>query len=144
MAKTTGVFPVYENQFQVGETKQNSTAIADIESFAVAFTNGVEMWTPFDSNGWQRALMTAKAVSITVTGKRNVGDTGNDFVAEKAFANGRAAEGYFGWTFPDGTVISWENAIYNVTNVGSGDSIGVAPIEFEIVSNGAPVVTPAV
>ena len=38
-----------------------------------------------DQEGWQRGLMTAKAITITLNGKRNVGDTGNDFVAGKAF-----------------------------------------------------------
>lgn len=137
----TGVYPVYNNKFKVGDAKESATMVADAESFTVSVTNGVETWTPFDSEGWQRALMTAKAVTIAVTAKRNIGDVGNDFVANKAFVNGKEAEGYFAWEFPDGTEICWENAIYNVTNVGSGDSTGVAALEFEIISNGKPQIT---
>ncbi len=141
MAAKTGVYPCYENQFKVGDAKEGATSIADMESFSVSFDNGVEEWTPFDTEGWIRRLQTSKGITISVAGKRNVGDTGNDFVAGKSFVNGRETEGYFGWTFPDGTVVEFEQAVYNVTNVGAGDSTGVAPLEFDVLSNGKPKVT---
>lgn len=141
MAVNTGVYPVYENQFKVGATKETATPIADMETFSVSFDNGVEEWTPFDTEGWTRRLMTAKSVTISINGKRNVGDKGNDFVAGKAFVNGRNAEGYLGWLFPDGTTVDFESAVLNVTNIGAGDSTGVAPLEFEAMSNGKPKVT---
>lgn len=140
--KKTGVFPCYENQFQLGDTKEGATGIADAETFSVSFDNGVEEWTPFDTEGWVRRLLTAKAITISVSGKRNVSDTGNDYVAGKAFVNGREAEGYFGWIFPDGTTVSWNEAVYNVTNIGAGDSTAVGPLEFEVLSNGKPEITP--
>ena len=141
-SKKTGVFPCYENQFQVGDTKEGATGIADMESFSVSFDNGVEEWTSFDAEGWARRLMTAKSITISVTGISNVGDKGNDFVAGKAFLNGRKAEGYFGWIFPDGTTVSWNEAVFNVTNIGAGDSTAVGPLEFDIMSNGKPTITP--
>lgn len=137
----SGVFPCYENQFQAGDKKTGATSIADMETFSVKFDNGVEEWTPFDTEGWVRRLMTAKSVTISVSGKRNVGDAGNDYVSGKTFVNGRNAEGYFGWTFPDGTIISWDEAVYNVTNNGAGKSTEVGPLEFDIMSNGKPTVT---
>lgn len=115
--------------------------IADCESFSVSFDNGVEEWTPFDTEGWRRALMTGKAVTISVTAKRNAGDAGNDAVAALAWKNGREAERDFQWTFPDGTVVKFEGAVINVTNIGAGDSTAVAPLEFEIMSNGKPAIT---
>ena len=118
-------------------------SIADCESFSVSFDNGVEEWTPFDTEGWVRRLMTAKALTISVTAKRNVGDEGNDAVAGLAFANGRNAERDVTWTFPDGTKVEFKSAVINVTNIGAGDSTAVAPLEFEIQSNGKPTVTPA-
>lgn len=49
MAETrTGVYPVYENQFKVGASKETATGIADMETFGVSFDNGVEEWKPFD------------------------------------------------------------------------------------------------
>lgn len=139
----TGVFPVYENQFKVGANKESATAIADMETFSVSFDNGVEEWTTMDAQGWTRRLMTAKSISISINGKRNVGDTGNDYIASKAFTNGRASEGYLCWTFPDGTTVEFEGAVFNVTNFIAGDATNVAPLEFEALSNGRPKVTPA-
>lgn len=140
----TGVFPVYENQFKIGADKATATTIADMETFSVSFSNGVETWTPMEHKGWQRALMTAKAVTITINGKRNKGDAGNDFIAKKAFTNGRDSEGYFCWTFPDGTTVEWDMAVFDVKNMGAGDSTNVAPLEFDVISNGKPTVTPSV
>lgn len=143
--KRTGVYPCYENQFQINtaaaDTDASMKTIADCESFSVSFDNGVEEWTPFDTEGWRRALMTGKAVTISVTAKRNVGDAGNDVVASLAFKNGRDVEKDFQWTFPDGTVIKFAGAVINVKNIGAGDSTAVAPLEFDIMSNGKPEVT---
>jgi len=142
MATTTGVFPCYENQFKV-KADTTYVTIADCETFEVAFDNGVEEWTPFESEGWVRRLMTAKSVTITVSGKRNVGDAGNNYIAGLAFKNGREAEADFQWTFKDGTIVEFTGAPINVTALGSGDSTAVAPLEFEVLSNGKPTVTPA-
>ena len=53
----------------------------------------------------------------------------------------QAAYGYFCWNLPDGTKVSWDKAVYSVTNISAGDSTGVAPLEFEIASNGKPKIT---
>lgn len=140
---TNGVFPVWKNKFKSGATKENATAIADLETFSAEFSNGIETWTPMDQEGWQKGLMTAKSLKITLNGKRNVGDTGNDYVADKQFTNGRDAEGYFCWEFPDGTLVELESAIYDVKNCGGGDSTNVGPLEFDVIANGKPKVTPA-
>lgn len=139
----TGVYPVYENQFQIGADSENLNTIADMESFSPSFDNGVEEWTPMEQEGWKRRLMTAKSISISISGKRNVGDAGNNFVAGLAFKNGREAEANFQWTFPDGTTVLFENAVVSVTELGSGESTAVAPLAFEVMSNGKPIVTPA-
>lgn len=147
MGSTSGVYPCYENQFQINTAGSGATKvmkdIADCESFSVSFDNGVEEWNPFDQKGWTRRLMTAKSVTISVTAKRNVGDAGNDAVAELAWVNGRDAEKDCQWTFPDGTVVLFTDAVINVTNIGAGDSTAVAPLEFDIMSNGKPTVTAA-
>ncbi len=143
----TGVYPCYKNQFQIDTAAAGAAAamkdIADCETFGVSFDNGVEEWHPFGKEGWVSRLMTAKSVTISVTAKRNVGDTGNDAVAALAWKNGRDVERDFQWTFPDGTVVKFPDSVINVTNIGAGDSTAVAPLEFEIMSNGKPDVTPA-
>ena len=133
----TGVYPCYENQFRINKgttEKEDMKEIKDCVSFSVSFDNGVEEW---------RRLLTAKSVKITVSAKRNVGDPGNDLVASLAWVNGRDAEKDIAWTFPDGTEVNFLGAVINVTNVGAGDSTAVAPLEFEIQSNGKPEVIPA-
>lgn len=142
MEKRTGVYPVYENQFKLGAAKDAATAIADMETFSVSFDNGVEEWKPMDQEGWTRRLLTAKSVTIRINGKRNVGDPGNDYIAGLAFVNGRDAEGYLEWKFPDGTLVGFPGCVFNVTNIGAGDSTAVGPLEFEMLSNGKPEVTP--
>lgn len=143
----TGVYPCYENQFQidtsVGGTTPTMVNIAECVTFSVSFDNQVEEWTPFDNEGRVKRLMTGKGVTVSVTAKRSVGDAGNDAVAAIAWVNGRAAEKDFQWTFPDGTTVKFTKAVINVKNIGSGDSTAVAPLEFDIMSNGKPEVTPA-
>lgn len=137
----SGVYPCYENEFLVGATKETATLISEMESCSVSIDNGVETWTPFTAEGWQSALQTAKAITVSVAGKRDIGDAGNDFVAGKAFVNGQKAYGYFCWNLPDGTQVEWDKAVYSVTNVSAGDSTGVAPLEFDVNSNGKPTIT---
>ena len=88
----TGVYPCYENQFQINTAasgvEKKMVDIADCETFSVSFDNGVEEWHPFTEKGWVRRLLTSKGVTISVTAKRNVGDAGNDAVAALAWVNG--------------------------------------------------------
>lgn len=141
---SSGTYPCYKNQFKIGAPgAQTLNAIADMETFSVSFNDGVEEWNPFEAEGWKSRQKTAKDITISVSGKRKVGDTGNDFVAGLAFENGTDSEADFEWTFPDGTVVKFSNAVINVTALGSSDSTAVAPLEFEVMSNGKPTVTPA-
>jgi hypothetical protein len=146
MAKvTSGVFPCYENQFAVGKSGASTatTPIANMEEYSVAFDNGVEEWTAFENEGWKSRLMTAKSITISIKGKRTIGDEGNDLIAGLAFANGASAQLPFKWTFPDGSTVVFNDAVISVTSNGSGASTSVAPLEFEVMSNGKPVYTPA-
>ena len=140
----TGVLPVHNNVFKIGTNGRNSegeamATIADMESFSVSIDNGIEEWTPMETGGWVRRLMTAKSLSITLSGKRNIGDAGNDYVAGKRFANGQDANSVFEWDVPDGTVIKIP-CVINASSAG-GDSTGVEGLEVEILSDGKPTVT---
>lgn len=144
---TSGVFPVFDNVFKIGTSGKESTAeqmktIADCETFSLSMDNNVEEWTPMTTEGWIRRMQTGKGFSISISGKRNVGDEGNDYIASKLFATGANVESKFEWEFADGTKIAFD-CIISVTNAGTGDSTNVAPLEFEIMSNGKPTVTPA-
>ncbi|MCR4670584.1 MAG: hypothetical protein K5643_05265 [Saccharofermentans sp.] len=136
----TGVFPCYEGQFQI-KVDNTFEDIADVESFSIAIDNGIEEWNPYNAEGWVRRLMTAKSIAFSCSGKRNVGDTGNDAIASYAFKNGRDAEGDFKVNFKNGDSITLTDAIISVTAYEYGDSTNVAPLEFEVQSNGKPTIT---
>ncbi len=145
MAVTSGVYPVYENQFKIN-TKGRETGttnlvpIADMESFSVSFDDNVEEWTPMTTEGWVRRLKTGKGITISLNGKRNVGDAGNDYVAGLAFLTGQACNSELEWTFPNGDKVLIP-CVINVT-AGGGDSTNVEPLEFECLSDGKPTFTP--
>lgn len=144
---TSGVYPVFNNIFKIGTKGKTSTAedmkaIADCETFSLSMDNNVEEWTPMTTEGWIRRMQTGKGFSISISGKRNVGDEGNDYVASKLFATGADVETKFEWEFADGTKVSFD-CIISVSNAGTGDSTNVAHLEFEVMSNGKPTVTPA-
>ena len=144
---TTGVYPVYDNVFKIGvkgstSTKEDMKTIADCETFSLSMDNNVEEWTPMTTEGWIRRMQTGKGFSISISGKRNVGDAGNDYVASKLFASGKSVESKFLWEFADGTTVEFD-CLISVSNAGTGDSTYVAPLEFEVMANGKPTVTPA-
>lgn len=143
----TGVYPVLNNIFKIGTSGLQSTTdqmvpIKDLTTFSVSFDNNVEEWTPMDQEGWVRRLMTGKGIKISLSGKRCVGDAGNDYVAGLAFKSGQDVETKFEWTFPSGLNVEF-NAVVNLTNVGGGEATDAAPLEFEVMTNGKPTVTEA-
>lgn len=140
------ILPVFNNQFKIGtkgiiSTEADMQSIASLESFSVSFDNGVEEYTPMEAQGWKRRLLTAKSFSISLNGKRDVGDKGNDYVASLYFVTGAAATTKFEWTMIDGTKVEF-NCIVNCTAAG-GDSTAIDALEFEVLSDGKPIVTPA-
>lgn len=145
MAKiTSGVYPVFNNEFKIGTKGMESTAvdmvtIADLETFSVSIDNNIEEWTPMTTEGWVRRLQTGKGFSISLNGKRNIGDAGNDYVASKMFATGRDVETKFEWTMPSGLKVEFD-CVLNISSAG-GDSTDVDVLEFEAMSNGKPTVT---
>ena len=148
MAGKTGVYPVYENQFKIdkaggdGSTADNLVGIADMENFSVSIDGNVEEWKPFEAEGWTRRLMTGKSITISISGKRNVGDAGNDYIEGLAMKTGEEATTTLIWTFPSGAKLVIKGVV-NVTELGGGDSTGVAPLAFDFMSDGKPTFTPA-
>ena len=150
MADTTpkGVHPCYANQFSIdvtggdGTTEANLKPIADMETYSVAIDGNIEEWTPYDTEGWVRRMVTGKGVTISVNGKRNVGDAGNDYIESIALKTGQDCETTFVWNFPSGAKLLMP-CVINVTEWEAADSTNVAPLGFEVQSNGKPTFTPA-
>lgn len=143
----TGVYPCYENQFKVDTSGTGASSsfvtIADMESFSVSIDGNVEEWKPFDQAGWTRRLATGKSITISVSGKRNVGDTGNDFIAGLALKTGAEATTTIEWSLPSGAKLTIKGVV-NVTEWGAGESTAVAPLAFDLMSDGKPTYTEAV
>ena len=142
----TGVFPVNNIAFTVntqGRTTPGAQAVVkDMETFSIALDNGVEEWTPMDTEGWVRRLMTAKSMTVSLNGKRNYGDPGNDYVAGLAYKNGQDCNSVMEITFPDGGKLVFD-CVINVTE-GGGDSTAVEALSFEAMSDGKPTYTAGV
>ncbi|MBR1724044.1 MAG: hypothetical protein IJ723_03375 [Ruminococcus sp.] len=145
---TTGVYPVYENQFKIdveggnGTNDSNQKTIADCTTFSVSIDGKVQEWDSFTEEGWTRRLVTGKSISITINAKRNIGDPGNDYVDGLALKTGADASTTLSWNFPSGAKLVIP-CVVNVTNWGGGEAVDVAPLEFECLSNGKPTFTPA-
>lgn len=142
MTVVSGVFPVYRNVFKIGAASGTLNTISGMTSFGVSIDNGVEEWKPFESEGWTRRLLTAKSITISLKGKRVIGDMGNDFVADMALCSGADALASFEWTLPSGTKVAM-SCVVSVKNNGGGESTNVGDLEFDVLSDGKPTVTPA-
>ncbi|BFH60748.1 phage tail tube protein [Paenibacillus azoreducens] len=144
---TSGVFPVFNIAFKIGTKGRASTAqemalIKEMETFQIAIDGNVEEWTPMETEGWVRRLMTGKGFSITLNGKRHVGDPGNDYVANTAWQSGLDCSSKCSIEFPDGSKLDFD-CIVNVSAPNGGDSTAVSALECELMSDGKPTYTPA-
>ena len=140
--QTTGVYPVFKNKFKIGAAAGSVQTIAEMSSFSVTIDGQVQEWTAMEDEGWTKRLVTGKSLTISLSGKRCIGDTGNDFVFDKALKTGTDCNAYFEWEMPSGAKLTM-NCVVSVTNPGGGESIDVAPLEFDIMSNGKPDYTSA-
>jgi len=145
---TSGVFPVFDIGFKIGTKGRASTApgdmaiIAEMETFSIAIDTNVEEWTPMETEGWVRRLATGKGFSISLNGKRHVGDPGNDYVANTAWKSGLDCSSKFEIEFPDDSKLTFD-CIVSVSAPNGGDSTAVSALEVEIMSDGKPTYTPA-
>lgn len=142
-----GVYPVFNIDFKIGtkgraSTEEEMAVIKDMETFSPSIDGNVEEWTPMDTEGWIRRLMTGKAFAIALNGKRHVGDPGNDYVAGLAWKSGLQCSSKAAIAFPDGDRLEFD-CIVNVTTPFGGDSTNVSGLEFELQSDGKPNYVPA-
>lgn len=135
---TTGVFPVHNNKFEV-KVDSEWKEIANLEGFSCSFDCTIEEWNAMENEGWSSALKTGMKWSISLKGKRTVGDDGNDYIAGKKFAMGQDAYADFRWTMPSGVQIE-QQMVVSVKNDGGGDTTNVGALEADLQSNGKPEV----
>lgn len=135
------VYPVFNNKFKI-KISSELTTIAEVESFSIAIDGNTEEWKPFEDEGWTKRLVTGKSLTISIKGKRCVGDPGNDYIAGLAFKTGVDCNGEMEWEMPSGAKLDIP-CVISVTNPGGGDSTAVDGLEFDALSNGKPTFTPA-
>ena len=143
----TGVYPVHDNIFKVSTAgRTGATAsmaiIADLTTFKIAIEGKNEEWYPLDQEGWARNANTGKKMSIQLSGKRNYGDAGNDYIAGMMTKTGKDCETAFEWTLPDGSKLAG-NCVINLTTPAGGESTAIDALEFELLIDGKPTFTPA-
>ena len=143
----TGVFPVHNNVFKIntaGRTTPGTLVIIkDLETFSLTINGKKEEWTPLDLAGWTRQAVTGKSLTIGFKGKRNYGDPGNDYIASTMLATGQGCESTLEWDLPDGAKLT-VNCIIDLKTPAGGDSTKIDELNFDILSDGLPVFTPAV
>jgi hypothetical protein len=148
MSVPTGVYPVFDLVFKIGingraSTTEDMVEIKDMETFSPSVDGNVEEWTPMDTEGWVRRLMTGKGFAISLNGKRHIGDPGNDYIAGMAWKSGLDCSSKAEIVFPDGDKLAFD-CIVNVSTPFGGDSTNVSGLEFELQSDGKPTYTPYV
>ncbi|SDY13164.1 phage tail tube protein [Eubacterium barkeri] len=141
------VHPVYKLKFKVGTSGLASeeaamVVVKNMETFEITVDGNVEDWTSMENDGWASALMTGKSFSISLKGKRDVGDPGNDYVAAAAWKDGLDCSTKAQIEFPDGAKLVF-NAVLDVKTIEGADSTNVAPLEFDMIGDGKPTYTPA-
>ena len=142
MANFSGVFPVYDLDIEICTIGSTVAPIADMENAKLSIETGVETWNSITEDGWQRALATAKSYTLSMSGKRNVGDPGNDYIAGLALKNGRDCDSKIKVTFPDGATFTGD-VVVSVSDYAGDDATAVNPLAFNLISNGKPTYTPA-
>lgn len=143
---TKGVFPVHAGSFEVDTSKGTPetpvwSPVAELEEVTVEVGNNTETWSSFTAGGWQSALVTGKSAKISLSGKRCIGDAGNDLIAGKLLLTGQDAYIKARIVHPDGTTLIWDQLACAVKNNGAGGkATDVGALEAELTANGKPTV----
>lgn len=141
-----GEFSTSEVKIEINTTPASSTAtyaeIADMENAKISIEGNTEEWYSIKDGGWGNALVTAKKFKISLSGKRCVGDTGNDYIASLLTKIGRDCNTDIKITFPNDDTFTGKVAAL-VTDFGTDNAESVAPLVAELTGRGAPTYTPA-
>lgn len=143
---TVGQYAVSECKVKVKtSTASSQTAvyseIADLEEVNLSLENNTETWYSIKDGGWQNAFLTAKALTGSFSGKRTLGDTGNDYLESLRYNIGKSAEADWQIEFPDGSKLEF-TAVTALTDI-LGAATDVAPLSGDLTGKGKPTFTPA-
>jgi hypothetical protein len=143
---TVGQYAVSECKVKVKTSDASAqtavySEIADLEEVNLSLENNTETWYSIKDGGWQSALLTAKALTGSFSGKRTLGDTGNDYLESLRYNIGKSAEADWQIEFPDGSKLEF-TAVTALTDI-LGAATDVAPLSGDLTGKGKPTFTPA-
>lgn len=137
---TVGNFAITDCKVSV-KVSDEFVGIADLEEVSLTIENNIETWYSIEGGGWQNALMTARALTGSFSGKRCLGDAGNDYLDSLRYVNGAEAVADWQVEFPNGAILTF-NAVVGITDI-LGSATDVAPLNGDLTGKGKPVYTPA-
>ncbi len=126
---------------KISSEASDFTSIADLEEFTLSIENNTETWYSISDGGWQNALLTAKSFSGSFSGKRCLGDAGNDYIDGLRYNIGKDAEADFQIKFPNGATLEF-TAVVGLTDL-MGAATDVMPLSGELTGKGKPKYTAA-
>lgn len=143
---TVGQYAVSECKVKVKTSTSSAqttvySEIADLEEVSLTLENNTETWYSIKDGGWQNALLTAKALTGSFSGKRTLGDAGNDYLESLRYNIGKSAEADWQIEFPDGSKLEF-TAVTALTDI-LGAATNVAPLSGDLTGKGKPTFTPA-
>lgn len=138
---TVGNYAVSDCKVSIKTGNEVFSEIADLEEFNLTLENNVETWNSLKDKGYQNALMTAKALSGSFTGKRCLGDVGNDFLDSLRWVDPSKSVADWEVEFPNGDKLAFTSVV-SLTDI-LGGATSVAPLNGDITGKGKPVYTPA-
>lgn len=143
---TVGQYAVSECKVKVKTSAASAqtaaySEIADLEEVNLSLENNTETWYSIKDGGWQNALLTAKALTGSFSGKRTLGDAGNDYLESLRYNIGKSAETDWQIEFPDGSKLEF-TAVTALTDI-LGAATDVAPLSGDLTGKGKPTFTPA-
>ena len=135
-----GQFAVNQCTFKV-KVNNAYVAIKDIKEVNLTIDNNIETWYSMTDEGWQNALLTAKALTGSISGNRCLGDAGNDYLDGLRYNIAKAAEADFEVGFPNGAKLEF-TAVVALTDI-LGEATAVGPLAGNLTGKGKPNFTPA-
>lgn len=137
---SVGQYAVSECEVLIKTASETYSPIADLEEVSLTIDNNVETWYSIAAGGWQNALLTAKALSGSFSGKRTLGDIGNDYLNSLRYKIGSEAEADLKVNFPDESTLEF-TAVVGLTDI-LGAATDVAPLSGDLTGKGKPTFTP--
>lgn len=119
--------------------------VSDLMDFTEALNEVVQQYQFLDKNGYSESEITGMAPVVTVTGKRDTTDTGQNFIMGKKYDINSDRKSNVQIVYPRGTETVTITAPVTIANIQefAGAATDNSSISFELHYNAKPTVTVA-